>query len=83
MEVIVIREENHGFIGVAKDYKAAVEWLIEDGWMYSGMDAWNVDTCSFMPVEIFLGADWMEHIEDIPHEFWENCGFYFQEVKVH
>ena len=33
MEVIVIREECHGLIGVAATSRAAKQWLIREGWV--------------------------------------------------
>ena len=31
--VICIHEDNHGLIGVAKDYKSAIDFLIRDEWL--------------------------------------------------
>ena len=31
--VICIHEENHGLIGVAKDYKSAIDFLIREEWL--------------------------------------------------
>ena len=33
MKVIVIHEENHGFIGIAKNMDSAFRFLIEEGWI--------------------------------------------------
>lgn len=33
MKVILINEENHGLIGVALNYYAAVKWLITNNWI--------------------------------------------------
>lgn len=33
MTVITMNEENHGFLGVAKDYKAAIKYLYQTNWL--------------------------------------------------
>jgi len=33
MTVIVMNEENHGFLGVAKDYKSAIKYLCQMDWL--------------------------------------------------
>lgn len=59
MKVIVIEEEDHGMIGVAKDVKSAVHFLIKDCWI--GEDD---------SLETVLGT-W-DTISDIFGENWKN-----------
>ena len=33
MDIIVITEDNHGLIGIAETYTAAVNYLIENSWI--------------------------------------------------
>lgn len=33
MTVIVIEEDNHGMIGIAKDYESAIDFLLKDNWL--------------------------------------------------
>lgn len=35
MKVIVIYEDNHGMIGIAKDYESAINFLLQDHWLDS------------------------------------------------
>lgn len=46
MYVVIIHEENHGVIGVARNVNVAIGWLIDDGWLnenyelYDGCGNW-------------------------------------------
>lgn len=33
MKVIIVYEENHGYLCVAKNYKSTVKWLIDNHWI--------------------------------------------------
>ena len=46
--VILIEEENHGIIGVAKDYSSVVDFLVNEGWL---------DESFYLRVEKVYGAD--------------------------
>lgn len=37
MTVVLIHEDNHGLLGVAKDYESAINYLIQNQWL-------NIDT---------------------------------------
>ena len=32
-EVICIQEDNHGLVGIAKDYKSAIDFLMREEWL--------------------------------------------------
>lgn len=57
MRVIVIDEENHGFIGIANNYYNAVKWLIKEHWL-SRAD------------EVYRDGKW-ENIDEAFGEDWE------------
>lgn len=40
MKVIQISEDNHGFIGIAKDYKSALIFLYNNGWLEGSTEVW-------------------------------------------
>lgn len=46
MMVVVIHEENHGVIGIARNANVAINWLIDNGWLdenyelYDGDEEW-------------------------------------------
>lgn len=41
MKVIVIYEDNHGMIGIAKDYKNAIDFLLQENWLNSKTEVLN------------------------------------------
>lgn len=56
--VIVIKEENHGVIGIAKDYKNAIYFLIDNDWLTAKSD-------------IFYNEDW-RHIDLVFGKYWQD-----------
>ena len=44
MKVITIHEENHGFIGVATTPKAAMQFLVNRGWLELGTEFYDEET---------------------------------------
>lgn len=65
MKVILINEDNHGLIGVAKTYKDAVMFLINDHWLTDHTEVFTSDY-SFETAWIceVLGEDWVDVIRD-------------------
>lgn len=54
-KVIVIEEENHGFIAVAKSYNHAVRWLIKEQWITEDSYASEDE---MLTVKERFGDDW-------------------------
>lgn len=66
MKVICIYEDNHGLIGVAKDYTSAIEYLIEEtDWLDE-----NEITDEGLSVREKFGENWTEPIYNL-----EMCEF--------
>ena len=61
-KVIVIEEDGHGIIGVAKDYKSAVHFLINNEWLSNHTDMYDNETKEYIEVESLLGEDWKDII---------------------
>lgn len=40
-KIVIINEECHGFIGVAKDFKSAAKWMIEHHWVEPFTEMWD------------------------------------------
>ncbi len=86
MTVIVINEDNHSMIGVAKNYEAAVNYLINNHWIEDHTEVWdgNISWCWLCE---YLGEDWVDKMVldwDINHfnDFWDGS-FYLNEVEVY
>lgn len=64
MTVIEIREDNHGFIGCALDYKSAVQFLIRDGWLYDDFDCYEEESGLYVELYLCHGENWREVLMD-------------------
>lgn len=92
MKVIAINEENHGFIGVATTPKAAMQYLVNRGWLDLGTEFYDEETevwyrlediFKLMEIEPTLDniVDWgVSKFDD--WRFWDGL-FYFSEIEVH
>ena len=47
MTVILIHEDNHGLLGVAKDYKSAIDYLIQNQWLNIDTEIYNTEKDTF------------------------------------
>lgn len=87
--VIVIKEESHGFIGVARSMERAVEWCVNHEWITPLMDYYNESENESIPLYEALGlekdTDSVEFINACLMEgrsFWENCDLFFKREKL-
>lgn len=86
MTVILVNEDNHGFLTVAKDYKSAVKFLIDDRWIEESTEVWNEDD-TYSRLDELLGEDAFDIITekwniDSFNTFW-NGSFFLNEVEVY
>lgn len=68
MKVIIIKEENHGIICCAKNYKSSIRFLIKEHWLDDNTEVWDEkkDETShpWSPLAEVLGEDWTDIIEN-------------------
>lgn len=59
--VVIIKEDNHGQIGIAKDYPSAINFLIKEGWLDESFEVW-VDNEDYLTqfIDEKLGENWKE-----------------------
>ena len=86
MTVILVHEENHDLITVAKDYKSAIKFLINNRWIEESMEVWNEDG-TYSHLDELLGEDAFDIITekwdiDSFNTFW-NGSFFLNEVEVY
>ena len=64
-KVVLIEEDNHGQIGVAKDYPSAIDFLVNQGWLDNEYQVWvdNEISLTFTIAE-HIGEDWQIIIRD-------------------
>ena len=78
MRVITIEEDNHGLIGIAKDYKSAVQFLVDSDWLDDRFEVF-VDTEEYLTQSIqeHLGENWLAVVlgwnRTKFNEFFEGC----------
>ena len=61
MTCIIIREDNHGIIGVAANYKSAIKFLVEEDWLSDYTDIYLDEKDEL--VHLFeWRADWKEYL---------------------
>lgn len=64
-DIILIEEDNHGIIGVAKNYSSAIDFLIDTDWLDENFEVW-VDNEDYLTQSIKekLGEEWVAIIRD-------------------
>lgn len=96
MQVIIIREDNHGQIGVATTYKAALQWLIKSAWVecFTDVALPEEGEWKYKSIEDFANSfgydDWKEFLFEILEQstddfrgLLDSMGFYFSEDELH
>ena len=71
--VVTIQEDNHGLIGIAKDYPSAIDFLINENWLDKKFEVW-VDNEDYLTQSIKdkLGENWKEIISTWDTEQFNN-----------
>ena len=63
--VVLIEEENHGMIGVAKDYPSAIDFLVNQGWLDESFEVWVDNEIGLtQTIEDHLGELWQIIVRD-------------------
>jgi hypothetical protein len=86
MTVILVNEDNHGLLTVAKDYKSAVKFLIDNRWIKESMEVWHEDG-TYRRLDEFFGEDVLDIITekwdiDSFNTFWDGS-FFLNKVEVY
>ena len=55
MNIVIIHEDNHGVLGVAKDYDSAIDFLVQNQWLTTDVEVLN-SIEEFVPIKE-LGLD--------------------------
>ena len=63
--VCLIKEDNHGNIGIAKDYPSAIDFLVDSDWLDGKFEVWVDNNISLtQTLEDHLGELWYVAIRD-------------------
>ena len=83
-KVYCVYEDNHGMIGVAKDYSSAIDGLIEEDWLDGNIELVDEDENVFT-VEGKIGEKWLDKIKkwdiDTFNIFFEGC-FWIDTMEI-
>lgn len=85
MKVIIINEENHGFIGVAKNMDSALRFLVEENWVD---DFWDKKTGKYLYHTAFFEEYKVDNLLDLMKAMYKEDEdafdgiFYFSEIEV-
>lgn len=86
MKVILIHEDNHGLIGVAKDYQSAIAFLVKHDWLNGVCDFWDEKNSKWVLVQNHFGDNWQTIFENLSlkefNQLWEGC-FMLVEEEVY
>lgn len=69
--VITIQEDNHGLIGIAKDYPSAIDFLVNENWLDGNYELYK-DDGTYKTVKEDLGEEWKEIILSWDTETFNN-----------
>lgn len=88
MKVIIVKEDNHGFIGVAASMIAAKRFLLATDWVdaYTTLyvkERENEDGEHWFSLIDLYGENWKEAYMGFDTNLLANMGFYFREVEVY
>ena len=92
MKVYVIYEECHDMIGIAKDIKSAIKWLIDEKWITESTDVYyeinDENENEAYAVNVAFGLEWKNYLIELAdnktllNEELERMGFYIYSEEV-
>ena len=92
MKVYVIHEEYHDMIGIAKDIKSAIKWLIDEKWITENTDVYyeinDENENEAYAVSAAFGPEWKSYLigladdKAVLDEELERMGFYIYSEEV-
>lgn len=85
-KVIVVSEDNHGLIRIAKDYPSAIDYLIEDCWLDEATEVYDDAKSEWVRLDELYGKNWEEEIRHLSRESFEELfdgSFYLEDEKVY
>ena len=86
MKVILVNEDNHGLLTVAKDYKAALDYLLDNHWIHDDTAIWDERVNWWVELKYAQGEDWFDDmcrwsINEF-NDYWDGS-FYLDEIEVY
>jgi hypothetical protein len=85
-KVIVVSEDNHDFLCVAKDYQSAVDFLIKEYWLDEATEVYNEAKSEWVRLDKLYGENWEEEVRHLPRKSFEelfNETFYLEDEEIY
>lgn len=83
MKVVLVSEENHGLIQVAKDRASAIEYLITSEWVNGYCELWFPEEQKGICIKS-LFPDWQDWLRNVAtDDDFENMGYEIEEKEVY
>lgn len=85
-KVIVVSEDNHGFLCVAKDFQSAVDFLFKNQWIDDVTEVYNDAKSKWMYLDELYGENWEEEVRNLSRESFEELfdeSFYFEDEEIY
>lgn len=80
MSVILIYDEDVTLLGVAKNYKTAIDFLVNKGFLSDSMQIYDQESNHYVRIDEYYGENWLDVIRDEWdvenfNEFWQSWLF--------
>lgn len=85
MKVVKIGEDNHGFLGVAKDYKSAIQFLIEEDWITEATEVYVDVEGGWIRLDEYFD-DWEYEVKNMSRESFDELfydSFSLEDIDVY
>lgn len=85
-KVIVVSEDDHGLIRIAKDFQSAVDFLIKDYWIDEGTEVYNEAKSEWVRLDELYEENWEEEIRRLPRKSFEDLfdgSFYLKDEEIY
>ena len=77
MSVVLIYDEDVTLLGVAKNYKAAIDFLFNKGYLSDSIQIYDQESNHYVRIDEYYGENWLDVIRDEWdvenfNEFWQS-----------
>ena len=64
MSVVLIYDEDVTLLGVAKNYKTAIDFLVNKGYLSDSLQIYDKKSNHYVRIDEYYGEDWLDVIRD-------------------
>lgn len=82
MKIVIIHEDNHGVIGVAKNVFSAITWLIDSQWLTENCDVWSKEAQEWVALRTLHSVDELVKMSRNDFNSFFEGSFYLEEDSL-